>query len=52
MEENKIETKTIDRSMVKVPLVTKIAYGSGDVACNISFGVFITLLTLFYTDYA
>ena len=52
MEKNKIETKTIDRSMVKVPLVTKIAYGSGDVACNISFGVISTLLTLFYTDYA
>ncbi|OON95321.1 MAG: sugar transporter [Candidatus Epulonipiscium fishelsonii] len=41
----------IDHSMVKVPLVTKIAYGSGDVACNLVFGVITALLTLFYTDY-
>ncbi|WP_317854248.1 glycoside-pentoside-hexuronide (GPH):cation symporter [Chakrabartyella piscis] len=37
--------------MIKVPLVTKVAYGCGDVACNISFGVISALLTLFYTDY-
>lgn len=42
----------IDRSMVKVPLSTKIAYGGGDVACNLGLGVVSTLLTLFYTDYA
>ncbi len=40
------------RGMIKVPLITKIAYGSGDVACNLSIGVVTTLLTLFYTDYA
>ena len=40
------------RGMVKVPLSTKIAYGGGDVACNLSIGVVSTLLTLFYTDYA
>lgn len=44
-------TNTMEQSMLKVPLITKIAYGSGDVACNISFGVISTLLTLFYTDY-
>ena len=31
---------------------TRLAYGSGDVACNIVFGMISTLLTLFYTDYA
>ncbi len=40
------------RGMVKIPLSTKIAYGGGDVACNLSIGVVTTLLTLFYTDYA
>ena len=36
---------------LKVPFATKVAYGCGDVACNISFGVVGTYLTLFYTDY-
>lgn len=31
---------------------TRIAYGCGDTACNIVFGMISTLLTLFYTDYA
>lgn len=30
---------------------TRLGYGSGDVACNIVFGMISTLLTLFYTDY-
>lgn len=30
---------------------TRIAYGSGDVACNIVYGMISTLLVLFYTDY-
>ncbi|WP_305768584.1 MFS transporter [Candidatus Epulonipiscium viviparus] len=42
---------SIDQAMVKVPLVTKLAYGSGDVACNLVFGTITALLTLFYTDY-
>lgn len=46
-----LEAAAMDNQMVKVPLVTKLAYGSGDVACNINFGVISTLLTLFYTDY-
>lgn len=50
MEQNKVGGD-INQSMIKVPLVTKIAYGCGDVSCNISFGVISTLLTLFYTDY-
>lgn len=28
----------------------RIAYGCGDTACNIVFGMISTLLTLFYTD--
>ena len=36
---------------LKIPFSTKFAYGCGDVACNISFGVVGTFLTLFYTDY-
>lgn len=31
---------------------TRIAYGCGDTACNVVFGMISTLLTLFYTDYA
>ena len=30
---------------------TRIAYGCGDAACNVVFGMVNTLLTLFYTDY-
>ena len=29
----------------------RIAYGSGDAACNIVIGMLSTILTLFYTDY-
>lgn len=31
--------------------VTRIAYGSGDAACNVVYGMISTLLTIFYTDY-
>lgn len=31
---------------------TRVAYGCGDTACNVVFGMISTLLTLFYTDYA
>lgn len=50
METGKIKTSA-NTGAIKVPLVTKIAYGGGDVACNMSLGVVSTLLTLFYTDY-
>ncbi|MGI6007865.1 MAG: MFS transporter [Ruminococcus sp.] len=30
----------------------RFAYGCGDTACNVVFGMISTLLTLFYTDYA
>ena len=36
----------------KIAVSTRIAYGCGDTACNIVYGMISTLLTLFYTDYA
>ena len=44
-EERKLETG-------RLSVGTRIAYGCGDTACNIVFGMISTLLTLFYTDYA
>lgn len=35
----------------KLGFLTKLAYGSGDVACNIVYGMISTLLLTFYTDY-
>lgn len=35
----------------KIKWSTRVAYGCGDMACNIVFGMISTLLTLFYTDY-
>ena len=43
------EEKTTTQSLT---VGTRIAYGCGDTACNIVFGMISTLLTLFYTDYA
>ncbi|MCP1103583.1 GPH family glycoside/pentoside/hexuronide:cation symporter [Aequitasia blattaphilus] len=42
------QTKNTNRLTVG----TRVAYGFGDTACNIVFGMISTLLTLFYTDYA
>ncbi len=39
-------------SQDKLSWGNRIAYGCGDTACNIVFGMISTLLTLFYTDYA
>lgn len=41
--------QTIDEG--KISWGTRIAYGGGDAACNVVFGMISTLLTLFYTDY-
>ena len=41
-----------NKSNHKLSWGTRIAYGSGDVACNVVFGMVATVLTLFYTDYA
>lgn len=47
-----MEKKTIKKVIgAKLSLTTKLSYASGDVACNIVFGMIGTLLTLFYTDY-
>ena len=37
--------------MKKITNKIRIAYGCGDAACNIVYGMVNTLLTLFYTDY-
>ena len=34
-----------------LPWSTRIAYGSGDAACNVVYAMVSTLLTIFYTDY-
>ena len=49
MEQSTIIEK---RTETKLNGSTRIAYGCGDAACNIVFGMIATLLTLFYTDYA
>lgn len=36
----------------KHTFISRVAYGSGDAACNIIWGLLASLLTLFYTDYA
>ena len=36
----------------KINILPRLAYGGGDVACNVVYGMIATLLTLFYTDYA
>lgn len=41
-----------NKSNHKLSWGTRVAYGSGDVACNVVFGMVTTVLTLFYTDYA
>lgn len=35
----------------RLSMGTRIAYGCGDSACNVVYGMISTLLTLFYTDY-
>lgn len=46
------QTNAPERSgFVKIPWVSRIAYGLGDTSCNVVQGMVNTLLTLFYTDY-
>ena len=35
---------------IKVPLISKIAYGMGDVGCNFSWMFVGNFLMIFYTD--
>lgn len=39
------------RSTDRIGWGVRFAYGCGDTACNVVFGMISTLLTLFYTDY-
>lgn len=39
-----------DLSAQKVPLISKIAYGFGDVGCNFSWSFVASFLMIFYTD--
>ena len=43
---NKVKFEEKSLSYVK-----RVAYGCGDTACNVVYGMVGTLLTLFYTDY-
>lgn len=47
----KTEAKNDVMSGTKIGWGVRIAYGCGDTACNVVFGMISTLLTLFYTDY-
>lgn len=49
MEKGRQEANQIKEE--KIRWGTRFAYGCGDTACNIVFGMISTLLTLFYTDY-
>lgn len=44
-------TTGIQQSGGKLGWGIRVAYGCGDTACNVVFGMISTLLTLFYTDY-
>lgn len=52
-EERKREEGNIDqgKGTEKIGWGIRFAYGCGDTACNVVFGMISTLLTLFYTDY-
>lgn len=48
------ETRQVSQGAVKkdrLSWTVRLSYASGDVGCNIVFGMVGTLLTLFYTDY-
>lgn len=41
----------IDTNEKPLGFITRVAYGCGDTACNVVYGMVGTILTLFYTDY-
>lgn len=52
---NLLNPKNIKNSVeiaenTKVPLISKIAYGFGDVGCNFSWSFVVSFLMIFYTD--
>lgn len=48
---NEKKMSRADSGTGKLKWGTRFAYGCGDTACNVVFGMISTLLTLFYTDY-
>lgn len=51
MGERTNHSEKLERKEEKIAIGTRLAYGCGDTACNIVFGMISTILTLFYTDY-
>lgn len=52
VKELAVDTKVMEKMPAgRLSWSTRISYASGDVACNVVFGMIGTLLTLFYTDY-
>ena len=51
MSEQQILISPVASRGDKLTWTTRIAYGGGDTACNVVFGMIGTVLTLFYTDY-
>lgn len=49
---NPTTENTHTAAQARIGFWTRVAYGSGDVACNLVFGMISTLLVMFYTDYA
>lgn len=49
---NQTTLKTPPEAGGKLGWGVRFAYGCGDTACNLVFGMMSTILTLFYTDYA
>ena len=48
MNDNLNHTKLDEKPL---GFITRVAYGCGDTACNVVYGMVGTILTLFYTDY-
>ena len=53
-QDSKIQAKTSleNNSQGKVPFISKLAYGMGDVGCNFSWMFVGNFLMIFYTDFA
>ncbi|MCD8082229.1 MAG: MFS transporter [Clostridiales bacterium] len=46
-----LQMDAVAREEKPLGFITRVAYGCGDTACNVVYGMVGTLLTLFYTDY-
>ena len=45
-----METLNSNNTKGKVPFISKLAYGFGDVGCNFSWSFVVSFLMIFYTD--